>query len=443
MTIARNAAVQGDWMLLGEPLDKPPLTYYANALSLVFFAIEADSDGVLFLDNYKGEFAGRLFALYSSVIIVAVTMAWAKSLFPKDTYLRAIWGVLMALSPLRIAFAATAFTDVPMLLFALIAFWMSARKRWSWAGFWFGVSFIAKPQSIFILPLLGSLILWDTRLKRKDSIHTIAAFAIPCFLLILALWGWDLARMQHGADSFWALGQAHYSPLRIAHPAEYPERWLSLWATLQFLFGHAFVTMPILLLIGFDVVRRRRVLEIIFSIWVLLFVLAHIMLTFNLFDRNLLILLPIIGLLAARVLSAHTDRRWLILGVVIGMVGMAPASVSGKIPIGGDRGQHESIDHLAAYLNDLPVASVIYDRWLDWELDYYLGAWTNKRRVYYPTPQHLAKGTLSLHEKQDRYFVIPRHESSHKWLQALSDVGFDSALAYETEKFLVYIISPP
>ena len=39
---------------------------------------------------------------------------------------------------------------------------------------------------------------------------------------------------------------------------------------------------------------------------------------------------------------------------------------------------------LARHLNGKPVATVIYDPWLGWELGYYLGVWHDKRRVHYP-----------------------------------------------------------
>ena len=66
MTAARSAAVQGDWLLLRVPQDKPPLTMYANALSLTFFGVHTDADGVLYLNSQRGEFAGRFFSMASA-----------------------------------------------------------------------------------------------------------------------------------------------------------------------------------------------------------------------------------------------------------------------------------------------------------------------------------------------------------------------------------------
>src|SRR5690242_17297442 len=80
MTSARNAAVNGDWWLLAEPVDKPPLTFYMNALALVCCAVESDASGVLQLDALKGEFAARFPSLLLSILLVAVTMKLAKTI---------------------------------------------------------------------------------------------------------------------------------------------------------------------------------------------------------------------------------------------------------------------------------------------------------------------------------------------------------------------------
>jgi hypothetical protein len=118
-------------------------------------------------------------------------------------------------------------------------------------------------------------------------------------------------------------------------------------------------------------------------------------------------------------------------------------AATGIYPIGGDDGRHDGIDELAAYLNGKPVATVIYDRWLDWELDYYMGEWTNKRRVYYPTPQELVKGTLQLEETGVRYFVAPRSQNIADWLDTLAVAEFTISLDYESANFRVYALNPP
>jgi 4-amino-4-deoxy-L-arabinose transferase-like glycosyltransferase len=475
MTIARNAAVQGDGMLVSEPLDKPPLTYYINALSLKFLAVDSDANGVLFLDVYKGEFAGRIPSLLMSVLSVAVVMSIISSI-THNHYAVLVGGLMVALSPLRIVFAPTAFTDMSMLLFATLSLLLAVRGKWGWAGVWFMLSLAAKPQSVFYLPLLVGL--WFIKLTpplnpltrrqggdlSKRLLFRCAAFFIPILIGGFLLWAWDMARVNMGAASFWALGQAYYTPTTITPLADYPARISELWATVQYLFGHGSIT-AILLLIGVIVtLRRRENFSLLLLVWLIGFFALHIVFTLNLFDRNLLLAVPVACVLVgissggrdvSRPYDANADCRDTIYRVrfyanfliqLLLLLCLAVFSIiaaTGIYPIGGDDGRHDGIDELANYLNSKPVATVIYDRWLDWELDYYMGEWTNKRRVYYPTPQGLVEGALQLEETGVRYFVAPRSQNIADWLDALTAVAFTISLDYESANFRVYALYPP
>jgi hypothetical protein len=491
MTIARNAAVQGDWMLISEPLDKPPLTYYINALSLKFLAVDSDANGVLFLDVYKGEFAGRIPSLLMSILLVAVVMATTSSL-THNNYAVLISGLLAALSPLRIVFAPTAFTDMPMLLFVILSLLLAIRGKWGWAGLWFMLSFAAKPQSVFYVPLLLLIPFFNMRSNRiilftadaKNRVPTVpqnfldvgtafllsvidtmlirwVRFFIPILIGGFLLWAWDAARVNMGADSFWALGQAYYTPTTITPLADYPARMRELWATVQYLFGHGSITTILLLLGTIGAIRQRTAVNLLLLAWLNGFFALHIVFTLNLFDRNLLLIVPVLGVLVADTpaslrLASHlqcvgegiggrgTPLHFLgALCVLAVMFVFAIIAAQGIYPIGGDDGRHDGIDELAAYLNSKPVATVIYDRWLDWELDYYMGEWTNKRRVYYPTPQELAEGALQLDETGVRYFVAPRSQNIAAWLDALAAAAFTISLDYESANFRVYALNPP
>jgi 4-amino-4-deoxy-L-arabinose transferase-like glycosyltransferase len=465
MTIARNAAVQGDWMLVSEPLDKPPLTYYINALSLKFLAVDSDMNGVLFLYVYKGEFAGRIPSLLMSVLLIAVVMAITSSL-THNNYAVLVGALLAALSPLRIVFAPTAFTDMPMLLFATLSLLLAIRNKWGWAGVWFMLSFAAKPQSVFYLPLFIVLGILNVYYEGKARLAPtyLFRFFIPIFIGGFFLWAWDAARVNMGAASFWALGQAYYTPTTITPLADYPARSSELWATVQYLFGHGSIT-AILLLIGVIItIRRREKFSLLLLVWLIGFFALHIIFTLNLFDRNLLLIVPVACVLVgisgggrdvSRPYNANLDGRDTIYRVhftpnllfqiiiLIGLTLGAFAAANGVYPIGGDDGRHDGIDELAAYLNGKPVATVIYDRWLDWELDYYMGEWTNKRRVYYPTPQELVEGALQLEETGVRYFVAPGSQNIAAWLDALTAAEFTISLDYESANFRVYALYPP
>jgi hypothetical protein len=131
------------------------------------------------------------------------------------------------------------------------------------------------------------------------------------------------------------------------------------------------------------------------------------------------------------------------IGLLLGCAVSGIFAAMGAYPIGGDDGRHRGIDELAEYLNSKPIATVIYDRWLDWELDYYMGEWTNKRRVYYPTPQQLVAGARQLDEIGTRYFVAPKEKNIEAWLTALAQADFTVSLAYASDNFIVYALSPP
>lgn len=442
MTISRNAAVNGDWLLLSEPVDKPPLTFYTNALALVFFAIETDENAVLQLDPLKGEFAGRIPAVLMSILLVAVVMQLAKALTfnsQRGTYFA---GLLVALSPLRIVFAPTAFTDMPMLLFGTIALWMALKGKWGWSGFWWIISMAAKPQTVFYLPLILGLLF--IHLYKADTIHRVPTklihFLIPVFTGIFILWLWDTTRIANGAESFYLLGQSRYTATMLTSLIDYPARLSEWWGTVQYLLGHGVVTgiASIFLLIN-TVTQAKNKQGLLLLLWLSLFCIIHIVLTLNLFDRNQIIILPIVAVL----LSQDILHKQLTTIFLIAMSFFAIQAALWQLPIGGDDGRHDGIHHLADYLNEQPVATVIYDTWLDWELDYYMGQWTDKRRVFYPRHELLVRDALKLDETGARYFVAPTSIDISTWLLALEDANFTVNLDYELDNFMVYELLPP
>lgn len=432
MTFARNAAVRGDWLMLSEPVDKPPLTFYSNALALVFFAVTLDAGGVHQLDALHGEFAGRMLAFFCSIVLVALTFRLAH-VHLKDRRAALLAALLVALSPLRIAFAATAFTDLPMLTLAAAALWMAARGRWGWSGCWMALAFAAKPQVIFLFPLL---------LIGHADWRSAWRFLPPLLICMLLLTIWDQARIQQGAASFWLLGQDRYPAIVPVAPSEWIARGAELMRTLGYAFGAPFVTIPVALVAFLSALRHHRLRW--FAAWIVLFVLLHVAFSLNLYDRNLIVVLPALALIGAAALLHPLACRfylphWLLAGLLIAGV----LAAAGNLPLGGDRGTHNGIDQLAAALNSKPVATVIYDRWLDWELDYYMGAWTDKRRVYYHTPPELADGALALPETGTRYLVAPASEPISAWLQALASAGFQTWLDEQIAAFRIYGIQPP
>jgi len=360
MTMARNAAVNGDWWLISLPLDKPPLTYYTNALSLNLLAVDSDASGVLQLDVHKGEFAGRMPSLLMSVLLVAVVVALAKALC-KDACAAWFAGVLTALSPLRIVFAPTAFTDMPMLLFATVALWMAARGRWACSGLWMMVSVAAKPQSVFYLPLIVAFVfLQYHRTKEfKRGLRHIIVFAGPLILGGLLLLLWDVGREAQGAANIWAVGYLNYTPTRITPFADYASRWHEWWKTANHLFGDRWLTIGLLGIAAFGTVLRRRLVDWILLSWLVGFCALHMLLTLNLFDRNLILMLPIAAVWVANIGSKHIFtlsgcnicKLVVTIIILLWLTGLSYVAATGAFYIGGDDGTHDGIDVLADYLS--------------------------------------------------------------------------------------------
>ncbi len=115
-TFARRAALNGEWLLPGA-LDKPPLSIYAAALAMIPFT-EWRPDGLPDLRMRLAELAARAPAAFTSVMIITLIYAAARRLYDGETGLLA--ALLAALSPLLVAFSATAFTD------GLMLFWLAA-----------------------------------------------------------------------------------------------------------------------------------------------------------------------------------------------------------------------------------------------------------------------------------------------------------------------------
>ena len=541
MTFARAAAVNGDWMLPGA-LDKPPLTIYISALSMVAFGVVTDDAGVLHLDPLIGEFAGRLPNALAALLVVAMMMRLARhALRSEGAALLA--GALTAVSPFVLACGASAFTDMGLLFFSLLAWLLLLEERYAVAGAALGLAFCCKPQALLVLPLLLGQV-FILRAKPGDWLRTI----LPALLFLGTLLAWDSARPE---TSLFSLSAFHNAPSNwIAEPGSWLPRLVEWLRHGAWLLGPPLVTAGLLLfgLLG-SLMRRfshlppidmggprgvdkpgeprgvdkpgeprrvdkpgepsgldkigeprrvdkpgeprrvdkpeeprrldkpgepsgldkpgepRRVdmpgeprgvdkigepsgvdnsrssIERLSLTFVIAYLACHVIVSFQLYDRYLLLILPPLILLSASSVRFFRARR-LILPLVILIAAALWIGRDGS-PIGPRHDINAGIDALSRHLNQLPVASVIYDPWLGWELGYYLGQWHDKRRTHFPTAEALVAGALALKEIGDRYFVAPIHKPHRDWLDSLAAAGFDTALDYQSDSFRVYRVSPP
>ncbi|MGB1286615.1 MAG: hypothetical protein ACPG7F_08790, partial [Aggregatilineales bacterium] len=324
------------------------------------------------------------------------------------------------------------------------------RRKFILAGTFMALSIAAKPQGIFFLPLWIVLILKDiNRNSLSYLLYGLLRAGISLCMGVALILLWDASRPE---TSIFALGASNNSPdsWLVA-----PEDWLTRaglwWHYLREMMGGDMLTLAAFFIISIFVLMQRHRINLLLWLWGIGYLCGHIILRFNIYDRYLLILVPIMTLLLARALTTlsqhfHTKgtRLFIYIAIIAGLLlpGAWWAS-SGDAPIGGDRGYYAGIDDLTMYLNEKPVATVIYDRWLGWQLDYYMGQWSDKRRVYYPDVDSLVAGALALFETETRYFIAPIDADYEGWLSGLNDAGFAVSLDRQFERFVVYTLIPP
>jgi hypothetical protein len=465
-TFARNAFVHGDW-LLTSPLDKPPISIYANAISQALFGGIITDKGVYDLPIRVGEFVARIPNLFAGIITVALFIALERKLFSKKIPIGAL---CLIASPLFIGLSASAFTDSLMLMWVMGS-WLAIERRQSFlSGFLLMVGFATKPQAIFFLPLLVMRGLWGHPPKNW------LRFGIGMIIPLVSLLVWDASR---GTTSVFALGQYNYPTMGLIYDADNWGSRLSVWL------GYLFFGMnPFLLMLTFiiiilqlistyyphiealasspiesqtympslrDFIGRRdaiyRVRTWAWGIVILFYSLLHIVLGIPLYDRYVLLIIPVI---------IFVMRRYLTLLAVVGTMIFSPlfAGISGRdfyLPDG-----EGLIIMLADEINALPFGAIVYDHWRGWELGYYLGAWSDKRRVYYPDPITQAEDSLNNPEIWTRYLVAPNGTDYEIWLSAMRDVGYTVTIYkdivvnrefYFTERpsyfYIIFALEPP
>lgn len=443
MTFARGAAVNGDWLLPGS-LDKPPLSIYSSAWSMVAFAIRADADGVLQLDPHIGEFGGRLPNVYLAILFTALMMRLAWRLH-RSRWAALLAGLLAAFSPYLLAYGASAFSDMSLLLCSAAALYLALKDRWALAGAALGLAFWSKQQAAFVVPLIV-MILAARGARRRDWLM----LGMPLAGFGAALLIWDGARPE---ASIFLQAAVNNSPASwLVNPFSWLERFANWLGLGLWLLGPPLVTGLLLAGAAFGLVIRRGAeagrrpslaLERVLLLYIFGFLGAHVALKFNLYDRYLLLALSPLIMLTAGWLARASPSRGLRLGLAALLIAGGLWSLNGNSIISRNWGASIGIDRLADHLNAKPVAAVIYDPWLGWELGYYLGQWHDKRRVHYPTAAALVAGAQALDEVGDRYFVAPLDKPHDAWLAALRDAGFGIAVDYERDRFIVYCLTVP
>lgn len=435
-TFARNAAVYGDWMFAG-PLDKPPLTLYTAALSMHLVGTTVNPHGVLDVGSRQGEFAARLPNTFAGILLIALVYRLTATLVNPRAGVYA--AALTALSPWLIAFSATAWTDVGMLVTMTAGLVFAGRGRPGWAGVWLALSLWSKQQAVLYLPLELCYLL----LPPSDRVRQLFRFALPFISGILLLLVWDAAR---GTTSLFALAAVNNNPERVLiRPDELLPRlqiWLDYAGTF---FGAGWLTAG---LIGVGIVgvspQQRRATAGLWG-YIAVYLLAHWIGAFNTYDRYLLPVLPLLIVVVSAPSARLTPAVYRIgLALLVGLLLFAGSPA--RFPT-DDRGRDADIITLADDLNRKPLGAIIYDHWLGWEMGYYLGAWSDKRRVYYPEPNIQAADARLNPDPAPRYLIAPRDQDLTAWLAAFAAQDFaitpDDTSSDTSSRYIVFRLLPP
>jgi 4-amino-4-deoxy-L-arabinose transferase-like glycosyltransferase len=452
-SFARLIASGRNPVLVGMVVDKPPLSFYLNALSLVSIG--------------GNELAARLPTFFASVVSVALVYRLGQCLYEPRVAALAAW--LFALSPFASLFAVTAFIDPLLTAFGLWAMWMCAARQPRWAALALGLAFATKQTAVIFLPL--GLALTLTRLPPtagwREAIRSVWPFitwAVAGLTIVLALtFAWDALRQP--PIGVWSQGYSDNAPNRLIRSGEVALRanawleWLgyitaSAPLNLVLVFG-----LPLLLSLGLRQPSRAALTDLLLTTYGSLYLAAYWLLAFNVWDRYLVPLVPLVMLLLARVVWRLTDSVQSALNFQPSAFRLLPfafcllllpstlvASRSGY-PIGGDHGAYDGIEAAARYMNTLPDGTVLYDFWLSWQWNFYLFegpayvAWM-------PSPDVFATDLRSFGRSSPRYLVVPSWESDAEAREAAARAGFGFQLEHTTFRrdgsasFRVYRLTP-
>ncbi|MFZ1399834.1 MAG: glycosyltransferase family 39 protein, partial [Candidatus Promineifilaceae bacterium] len=457
-TWAREIAIWRDPLLAMQPIDKPPLLFYLQALFYPLFG--------------PVEFAARWPGWIASMLLVPLIGVWVWRLY-RQAETAVLAAALVALFPLTIQFSPTAFTD-PLLTGLLItAFTAVTFPKPGWSGILFGLALLTKYQAILFLPLLLGLgWIFGWRLARWG--RWLAGLLPP----LLALFAWELAR--NGRFHLWQTQIGNFGGVRLSHSWELWPRfwsWVDLWQTAvsPLIF---FLLIPAMLWATAQHLRRQTApfapaptsrlsvknFDRLFLIFILAYGLCHWLFAIPVWDRYLLPLLPLLAILLARayaqlkvkvpgtgqtILVNQNFRapclalRWgsiILLGLVL--LSASWAARNGRTPLGSSPQSDQGAADIAAALADAPYGTVLYDHWFSWQWRYHLF----DKRVFVSWFPHAAALATDLaafgQDGSPRYLALPNTTVAQPIIRTVQEAGFTLKAVAQSNQIILYEINP-
>jgi hypothetical protein len=521
-TWARLIAVWRDPLLQAQLVDKPPLHFYLQAL---FYPLQGPV-----------EWAARLPNWIASILLIPLMAQWVWRWYGNDGRPRTedrgrspsfvfrppsllasqpiFAAVLLTLSPYAIQFSPTAFLD-PLLLFWLVGS-LALIDRPGWSGVLFGLALLTKHQAWLFLPLLLAAGWWRwvglpaarcladgdrlavngqaSKQRRINPAKRLVQLPGPVYralfwagltrwlagmlplLATLLLWEW----LRNGSLALWGLQVSNFGGTRLVWSWELWPRLLA-WAELgQMVWAGGWLGALFLLLTAGGMVwlwvygRFPDRLLILFS---LAYLALHWLLAIPVWDRYLLLLVPILTLLLARwsmaMFSGRPDRfrkpvrsaphdfslfsarclngtlfsfrgkmGQIVLLVVVVLL-LLPGAWSGRngsLPVGGQVDADQRIATAAVYLEEAPYGTVLYDHWHSWQWRYHLF----DKRVHLSWLPHPAQLTEELlvfgSDGHARYLSLPHTPAALPFRRAVAEAGFCLESVYRAEGITLYLI---
>ncbi len=424
-TFSRRIALHSDFLLSNPTdvmLDKPPLGLLLTAASDAIFG--------------PTEFAARLPNVLVSILDIALLIALARRLYGWRVAILA--GLLLAFSPLDLAFAATNFLDPLLTFWLLLATLAAVRDRWGIAGIACALGIATKQSAVFYLPLIVALGAVQSLIPYPSHIRSrLLRFAgfLLFGLILLALW--SVARAA--PVDFWTLGAYNNDPGRFIRANEIMPRlneWLSLLGAITGfspLLLLACVPLFAALSANLSPSHRTILIDRLLAAVLIAILLGYWLIAFNIYDRYLLPVGPLVLLLVARGVSRlGRIMPGLMVLIVALMLPFTANVLFGRTTLGSNDNPYAGIDNLATVLNALPTGSTVYDYSLDWELGFYLGDMPATKLIWQPTPQALARAVCDHPDSEQAYFATPATDSEG-WLWALRKVGGGAQLLTGTQ----------
>jgi len=438
---ARTIITSGDIFLTKTVVDKPPLFIYLLALSFKLFG--------------PSLLAARLPNILAGVVAIPLLYRLGSRLYDRETALLA--ALLLTLSPYTILFSPTAFTDPLMATLVLLSLLLAAEGRPGPAGLVNGLATMSKQSGLFFLPLILAVTLIASRDRPPGARRAyIARLGAGLLVALAALFLWDRCRLDE--RTFLEHGWRHYGGLSLTDPVELAKGFKQ-WADLLGYFTDSTI-LNTALLVGIPLLllreRSSRRYDAIILAFVVLYLETHWLVSFNIWGRYLLGLIPLLCLLLARVLLFCTRRlgkppRSARLGLTAALVILLLAkpawtAAHGGYPIGSDHWAYQEVGQVTSYIwANAPPDAVIYHHYLGSYFLFYLFNSPYTIR-WYKTPSSLADDVARMADGAPLYLVTPSWEDDDALTTALREQGFSLDLRHEVYRrsggvaFSVYLI---